>query len=54
MRRKIMAGVAAAAVVVGGTIVLTESPAEAHPGCKLLHIQITNLQGGDLLHFCVI
>jgi hypothetical protein len=54
MRRKIIAGAAAAAFVAGGTIVLSETPAEAHANCKLLHIQITLPSGADLIHFCVI
>jgi hypothetical protein len=56
MRRRILAAVAAAAVVTGGTIAVTESPAEAHaPGtCKLLHVQIQFGDGPDLLHFCLI
>ena len=53
MRRQILAGAAAAAVVIGGTIAVTESPAAAHDGCTLIHLQIANLFGpGDLIHIC--
>ena len=54
MRRRILAAVAAAAVVTGGSIAMTQTPAEAHEGCVLLHVQLILPDGSDLLHFCVI
>ncbi len=56
MRRRILAGIAAAAMVTGGAIVLAESPAEAHPhdSCVLLHLQIQRMgDGPDVIHFCI-
>ena len=53
MRRKIMAGVAAAAVVAGGTLALSQSPAEAHGNCALLHLEITSVPALNILHLCI-
>ena len=53
MRQKIMAGVAAAAVVAGGTLAVTESPAEAHGECRIIHLSIDSVPALNLIHLCI-
>ena len=53
MRRRILAGVAAAAMVTGGAIAVTEMPAEAHGNCVLLHLTVNQGTGPDFIHICI-
>lgn len=54
MRRRILGIVAAAAVATTGVIVMTESPAEAHGNCKLIHLTLgSNPSWDNLLHICL-
>jgi hypothetical protein len=52
MRRRILAAVAAAAVITGGTLAVTESPAEA-AGCALIDINLRTPSGYSILHLCI-
>ena len=49
-----LAAVAAAAVVTGGTLAVTQTPASAHDNCILLHITLNFGNDPDILHLCVI
>ena len=49
-----LAAVAAAAVVTGGTLAVTQTPASAHEDCILLHITLNRQNGPDIIHLCVI
>jgi hypothetical protein len=60
MKRRMLAALAAAAVVTGGTLAVTQSPAQAAEdphgdpaNCVLLHLTLNRLTNPNIIDLCI-